>query len=295
VEECESCKESEKKNRRKRPFHHSDNSVIHTTKQTDEILEAATRAAKATDEAVLSIECWCLHGAVGTAADWRSFASAMAKQGIATRAVDLWRFLQCESVPMPEFGKRLNADAAGEVSRSRRRILVGYSMGGRLALHALLEDGPWDAAVIISANPGIRDSQEAAQRRSLDAHWATRALTESWPDFLSAWNAQPILGGARRDEREDKKLIQRRREIARSFVDWSLGNQENLWDRLTEIKIPVLWIAGEHDDKFSAIAREAAAKSPDFSLAIAPAAGHRVPWENEAWLNETIHDYLSRP
>ncbi len=267
--------------------------MIHTTKQTDELLQAAKRAAKATDEAVLSIECWCLHGAVGSASDWRSFASGLAKHGISTRAVDLWRFLQCESVPMPEFGKLLNADAAGEISRSQRRILIGYSMGGRLALHALLEGGPWDAAVIISANPGLRDPQETAQRRSQDAHWATRALTESWADFLSAWNAQPILGGALRDEREDKKLIQRRREIARSFVDWSIGNQEILWDRLAEIKIPVLWIAGEYDEKFSAIAKEAAAQSSNFSLAIAPDAGHRVPWENEAWLNETVHSFIT--
>lgn len=194
---------------------------------------------------------------------------------------------------MPEFGKRLNADAAGEISRSQRRILIGYSMGGRLALHALLEGGPWDAAVIISSNPGMRDPLEAAQRRSEDAHWATRALTDSWPDFLNAWNNQPILGGAFRDEREDKKLIQRRREIARSFVDWSVGSQADLWDHLTEIGIPVLWIAGELDAKFSNIAREAAGKSENFSLAIAPSAGHRVPWENEAWLAATIFQFLT--
>jgi 2-succinyl-6-hydroxy-2,4-cyclohexadiene-1-carboxylate synthase len=266
--------------------------VIQTTKQTDELLQAAKRAAKASTEAVRSIECWCLHGAVGAASDWRSLASSLAQHGISTRAVDLWRFLQCESVTMPEFGKRLNADAEGEVSRSDRRILIGYSMGGRLALHALLEGGPWDAAIIISASPGIRDSQEAAQRRSQDTRWATRALTDSWVDFLNAWNNQPILGGALRDEREDKKLMQRRREIARSFVDWSVANQESLWDRLAEIKIPVLWIAGEKDEKFSTIAREAAEKSPNFSLAIAPATGHRVPWENELWIQETIHDYL---
>lgn len=268
--------------------------MIHTSKQTDELLQAARQAAKASDEAVLPIECWCLHGAVGAASDWRSLASSFAKQGISTRAVDLWRFLQCESVTMPEFGRRLNADAEGEVSRGQRRILIGYSMGGRLALHALMAGGPWDAAIIISANPGLRDPQQAAQRRSQDAHWATRALTESWADFLSAWNAQPILGGAMRDEREDKKLIQRRREIARSFVDWSVANQENLWDRLTEIKIPVLWIAGEKDEKFFNIAHEAAEKSPNFSLALAPATGHRVPWENEAWLSDNIHAFLTK-
>jgi len=254
--------------------------------------QAARAAARATDEAVTPLECWCLHGAVGAASDWRNIASGLAQSGISTRAVDLWRFLQCESVPMPEFGKRLNADCEGEVSRGQRRVLIGYSMGGRLALHALLEGGPWDAAVIISANPGIENAQQASERRSQDTVWATRALTASWADFLKDWNAQDILGGALRDEREDKKLIQRRREIARSFVDWSVGNQTSLWERLPEIEIPVLWIAGEDDEKFSDIARRAAQVSDRFELAIAPGTGHRVPWDKQPWLLEKIRDFL---
>lgn len=247
---------------------------------------------KARDESLVPTECWCLHGAVGAASDWRGLAGKLAGHGMSTRAVDLWRFLECESVPMPEFGKRLNADAAGEVPRAMRRVLIGYSMGGRLALHALLEGGPWDAAVIISANPGIRDAHEAAARRSSDTVWATQALTLSWADFIAKWNAQSLLGGAMRDEREDGKLIQRRREIARSFIDWSVGSQQPLWDRLEEIRIPVLWIAGENDVKFSEIASEAAKLSERFEVALAPGSGHRVPWENEAWLAEMILSFV---
>jgi 2-succinyl-6-hydroxy-2,4-cyclohexadiene-1-carboxylate synthase len=230
---------------------------------------------------------------VGAVADWRGLGQALATKGISTRAVDLWRFLECESVTMPEFGKRLNADAEGEIPRAARRILIGYSMGGRLALHALLEGGPWDAAVIISANPGSRDPNDAATRRVTDTVWATQALTLPWQEFIETWNAQPLLGGAMRDSREDGKLMQRRREIARSFVDWSVGNQQPLWGKLSSIQIPTLWIAGENDAKFRAIAEEAAGLSDQFALAIAPDAGHRVPWENQDWLVEKIAGFVS--
>lgn len=250
-------------------------------------------AAKAADTLVPPVEIWCLHGAVGAASDWRSMAKAMAGYGISTRAVDLWRFLQCDSVSMPNFGKQLNADAEGEVSRGQKRVLVGYSMGGRLALHALLEGGPWDAAVIISANPGLRDAGEISTRRGQDTVWATQALTFSWSEFLEKWNSQGILGGAMRDEREDKKLIQRRREIARSFVDWSVANQEPLWERLPEIKIPLLWIAGENDGKFTKIGEEAAGRIESAEFAIAPQSGHRVPWENEEWMAGKLRDWLA--
>jgi pimeloyl-ACP methyl ester carboxylesterase len=76
-------------------------------------------------------------------------------------------------------------------------------------------------------------------------------------------------------------------------VDWSLGNQQPLWDRLPEIKIPMLWIAGEKDVKFRAIAEEAAALISHFQLAIAPGSDHRVPWDSGDWLAKRIEEFAS--
>jgi len=254
--------------------------VIQYSKQADERRDAGP------------LECWCLHGAVGMAADWRGFAKNLAAAGIGSRAVDLWRFLECCPMPLPDFGKALNADAGGEVFRGSSRALLGYSMGGRLALHALLEkDHPWQAAVIVSAHPGLEEDRP--NRRAADAEWASQALTGNWQQFLDAWNAQPILGTTPpRDPRSSGSLITRRREIARSFVDWSLGNQEPLWDRLDEIAIPVLWIAGDNDPKFLQLAERAVSLMPKGYLATAPGAGHRVPWDTEAWFSEIVARFL---
>ena len=240
------------------------------------------------------MECWCLHGAVGMAADWRGFAKQLAAAAIGSCAVDLWRFLECQPMSLTEFAKALNAEASGEVFRGNGRALLGYSMGGRLALHALLEkDHPWQAAVIVSAHPGLETETERAERRAADAAWATQALAGDWQKFLTAWNAQPVLGDASmRDPQASGRLIMRRREIARSFVDWSLGVQQPLWDRLHEIAIPVLWIAGENDPKFLALAQRAVSSMPNASLAIAPGAGHRVPWEAESWSADQVARFL---
>ena len=59
-----------------------------------------------------------------------------------------------------------------------------------------------------------------------------------------------------------------------------------------EISIPVLWIAGENDPKFLALAERAVSLIPNAHLAIAPGAGHRVPWEAEAWFAETVRGFL---
>lgn len=257
--------------------------MIHTSKQADERREAGP------------MECWCLHGAVGAASDWRAVAKRLADHRTGTRAVDLWRFLDCQAMPLKEFGPALNADAAGGVSRGSGRALLGYSMGGRLTLHALLEKNhPWQAAVIISSHPGLESAAEREIRRASDAEWAARALTGGWQEFLQAWNAQPLLaGGPIRDPQVDQSLAMRRREIARSFVDWSLGAQQPLWDRLPEIAIPVLWVAGENDPKFLDLARRATAGMPRARLAVAPGAGHRVPWEAEEWLALEVARFLN--
>ena len=256
--------------------------MIQYSKETDERREAGP------------LECWCLHGAVGLAADWRGLAKNLAAAKIGSRAVDLWRFLDCCPMPLTDFAKALNADASGEVFRGSGRALLGYSMGGRMALHALLEENhPWQAAVIVSAHPGLENESERATRRSLDAEWATRALTGNWQQFLDAWNAQPVLGNAAiRDPQASGRLMQRRREVARSFVDWSLGAQEPLWPRLGEISIPVLWIAGENDAKFRALAERATALMPNAHLATAPGAGHRVPWDADEWFAEKVASFL---
>ncbi len=240
-------------------------------------------------------EVWCLHGAAGAAGDWRPFASSLAKRGIGSRAVDLWRFLDCAPMPLSDFGPALNADAGGEALRGAARILLGYSMGGRLALHALLADPhPWQASVIISTHPGLEDPREREARRASDANWAASALTANWADFLNEWNAQPLLGGQPvRDDRADRSLAQRRREIARSFIDWSLGAQEPIWDRLQDIRVPVLWIAGETDTRYLDLARRATARIPRARLAIAPATGHRVPWQAEEWLANQVATFIA--
>ena len=256
--------------------------MIQTSKQADERREAGP------------MQCWCLHGAVGMAADFRNFAKRLAAEKTGSRAVDLWRFLECGPMPLADFGTALNADASGEVFRGSGRALLGYSMGGRLALHALLgKEHPWQAAVIVSAHSGLESQAERESRRASDAAWAGKALMGNWQEFLTEWNAQPILADAAiRDPQATGSLVMRRREIARSFVDWSLGTQEPLWERLHEITVPVLWVAGENDAKFRALAERAVAEIPRATLAIAPGAGHRVPWEAEEWLADKVAHFL---
>ena len=158
-------------------------------------------------------------------------------------------------------------------------------------MHALLNGGPWDAAVLIAPNPGLESETERAARREADAEWASRALSDEWPDFLEAWNAQPVLAAS---DRRQSLSAHFRREVARSFVDWSLGAQEPLWGRLGEIGCPVLWCTGERDGKFTSLAERAVASLKDGERWVAPGAGHRVPWDAPEAFRDKVGEFLER-
>ncbi|MFC5049409.1 alpha/beta fold hydrolase [Rubritalea spongiae] len=229
---------------------------------------------------------YALHGAVGMAADWKEFAQAMKIEGRSVARVDLWKFLACCPMPIGEFGAAFNKEV-----HSKEAVLLGYSMGGRLALHALL-DTPrkWSKAVIISAHTGLAQ-EDRIPRQAHDAAWAAKALKGEWDAFLAEWNSQGVLEGSAMPDRG--KLKVQREAVARSFMDWSVGQQEDLLERVGEITCPVLWVVGERDGKFVEVAKKAAERNSLIRLEVVKDCGHRVPWEQAEVFADLVADFLN--
>ncbi len=219
-----------------------------------------------------------LHGAVGDPSDWDSFIPLLEPH----RAVapDLYGG---KIMPFADVGKAINSYGRGG------DVLIGYSMGGRLALHALIESAaPWSKAVIIGADPG---SGSDVDRVARDTAWAALARAD-WDEFCRRWAEQPVFGGKAMPWGREADVA-RREEIARGFEEWSVGLQEDLRPRLAALSIPVLWIAGEDDEKFAALARELSAMMPAGRCEIVAGAGHRVPWDQAESLAQAIQSFLS--
>jgi len=232
---------------------------------------------------------WALHGAVGMAADWRQFADSLPPELGGVRRLDLWRFLDCCPMPLEKIGATL----VGEIKRiDPEPTLVAYSMGGRLALHALLaEPDIWKSAIIISAHSGLSDEDERAARRQKDAEWSALALKGEWSEFLAKWQAQGVLSGAG-DMPDRTSLKTRRASIARSFVDWSLGAQEDLLPNLAKISCPLLWLTGDGDGKFTEVAKKAVMNISQAEHQIIPDCGHRLPWEKPSEFSRLVQEFL---
>jgi 2-succinyl-6-hydroxy-2,4-cyclohexadiene-1-carboxylate synthase len=190
-----------------------------------------------------------------------------ALHGFLGRPAD-WDFL-CDA------GLDVDARELDDIPPSGDTIL-GYSMGGRIALHALLDGARYRRAVIVSAGLGIEGENERASRRAADEKWASRFEHDDWESVLRDWNAQPLFGG---DVRMRRERDYDRRRVVDALRRWSPGVLPPLAPRLHEIEIPVLWIAGERDAKYVAEATRAVSLLPYAELWICPGAAHRVPWE----------------
>jgi len=173
-----------------------------------------------------------------------------------------------------------------------KKVLLGYSLGGRLALHALLDQpNLWDAAIIISANPGLENEEDRRLRCLHDAEWAGRFLSkEPWNTLMHDWNSQNVFSTSSSFDRSEADFS--RKMLADVLTGWSLGKQDDLKSSIQRITTPILWIAGEDDQKFSTIARSLTLFHPCSRVWIASNTGHRVPWQKAKIFQQHMEIFL---
>lgn len=180
-------------------------------------------------------------------------------------------------------GARLLAEEAGPGA------WLGYSMGGRLALHvALARPDVVDRLILVGATGGIDEEAERVARVAADEDLARRLEEEGVDRFLDSWLAHPLFAGlppeaAHLDERRTNTAA----GLASSLRLAGTGRQEPLWERLAAVDIPVLVVAGALDAKFAALGeRLVACIGSNASLALVPGAGHTAHLERpEAFLS----------
>lgn len=165
-------------------------------------------------------------------------------------------------------------------------ILLGYSMGGRLALNYALERPHFIRKLImVSATPGILDNHERDLRRSTDEALAAKIIEIGVPHFLQFWQDQSIIKSQKNipdfiyQSMQSRRLQNNTLGLANSLKGMGSGTMHPLWNRLSEIKFPLTMITGEIDNKFSEIAQQIHLILPHAIHEMIPNVGHAAIWE----------------
>lgn len=188
------------------------------------------------------------------------------------------------------------AAAVAEAAGPEPATWFGYSLGGRLALRVALDRPELvDSLVLLGATAGIEDAVDRKARMEIDDRLADGLERKGVERFIDGWLAQALFS---RLPREAAGVEERRRGTVEGLASalrlLGAGAQEPVWDRLGELEMPVLLLAGEHDTKFGAIAfRMAAAIGDNAGITFVPGAGHAAHLERPQSVTTILCRFLA--
>jgi len=206
-----------------------------------------------------------------------------------------------ESLVAQEYGTEATVAALmadlDELSITRTDLL-GYSLGGRLALYLAFTDPDRVGRLVLeSTTAGLDDEAERRARRIWDARWAAVLRTDGVAAFVDAWYRQPLFASLRRrpdllEDLEARRRLNDAEGLARSLEGIGAGVFPSLWHRLQEMDIPVMLINGSLDDRYCALASRLESGLSHVRHVEVAEAGHNTHLENPRVFASAVREYL---
>jgi 2-succinyl-6-hydroxy-2,4-cyclohexadiene-1-carboxylate synthase len=173
-------------------------------------------------------------------------------------------------------------------------VLVGYSMGGRIALHAALrEPDRFQALALIGVSAGVDDREERRRGDEALAAWIEQHTID---EVVERWESQPVFASQSPELRARQRPGRLRHDplkLAQLLRSAGQGATPPVWDRLDELRCPVLLVAGERDEPYVAAANRMASLMPNARVSVVPGAGHAPQLEQPLLVAELLDEYLS--
>ncbi len=185
----------------------------------------------------------------------------------------------------------------GELAEAGRgAVLCGYSLGGRLALHAALRDpAAFAGLVTVGASAGIEEPVTRAERARTDEKLAAWMETQPIDAIVDVWERQPLFADqsdALVAAQREGRLAQDPRSLALILRTAGQGVLEPVWHGLRALDLPVMAIAGDRDKRYSDAARRIASEVPSGRAEIVEHAGHAPQLQQPAAVARLLADFL---
>ncbi|AGT33215.1 esterase [Geobacillus genomosp. 3] len=179
--------------------------------------------------------------------------------------------------------------------------VLGYSMGGRLALSfAIWHPHRVRRLVLESSSPGLKTEAERRARREADEALAQRIERDGVRAFVDDWEQLPLFATQKRLPKPVREAIRRERlrhteqGLANSLRGMGTGMQPSWWERLGELAMPVLLLCGKHDDKFCRIAADMHARLANSELVCVEDAGHAIHVEQPGIFAKIVSEFIKK-
>lgn len=234
-----------------------------------------------------------LHGFTGDRRDWSPWLA----EAPAAIAIDL---------PGHGGSPDPTGDFGSEIERLLQAIppsidqLVGYSLGGRVALSLIAADPDrFRGATILSAHPGLTCAEQRDLRRQADRRWIALLRSQGIRAFVDAWERQPLfatqtaLAPSLLADQRARRLAQRAEGLASNLACFGLAEMPATWNALRHWPGRLRWLVGARDARFATIAAELQRQRPETELTRVPGVGHNLLLEAPSAMQTLCFDGAS--
>ena len=189
------------------------------------------------------------------------------------------------------------SEGISQLAQEKPSHLIAYSMGARLGLNAVLKNPSlWQSIILESLNPGL-SPQESKTRYSEDLKRA-QEICQNYTQFLDTWYQAPLWGTIQSHLQFQARLAQQKTYdaplIAQVLTQFSISQQQRLWDPLIKLPKPIHLIAGSEDSKYCQIAQKLQTQSPHIQTHIIPNAAHNTHFMAPETVRTIIHSVIPR-
>ena len=233
---------------------------------------------------------FCIHGNFQTPSVWKPLAENLKARNVNLDVIPV----NLENYSFDGFDRWVDdfCNSVENQSSGEKSFLLGYSLGGRLALHASLHNSNlWQGMIIVGADPGLDSEEEKRLQLDRDRNWAERLKRERLEKLVDEWDAQSVFCGI--GNQAPRNLGEMDPDmLSHQFEVFSKGIQQNLVPKLAELKRPpLLFVSGEKDQKYQGIGGKLAKSSSVVKAQVVPDVGHRVPWEDPESFVQVLIDF----
>jgi 2-succinyl-6-hydroxy-2,4-cyclohexadiene-1-carboxylate synthase len=229
-----------------------------------------------------------LHGFTGSPGGLKPVTDVLTAHGLRVVAPALLGH-GADDAGIHDFDSEVQRLARVLAASGERLHLVGYSLGGRLAIGLLCRHGElFSGATLISAQPGLSLAQARVDRRVADDVWCELLVSQGVAAFVKTWENLPLFA-TQATLGEDVLATQRAERLShdagglvRSLKICGLAEMPSYWDELRRVRVPTTLVAGERDAKFVIIAQQMREKISGASLVVVPGGGHNLVLERPA-------------
>ncbi|MCM3571228.1 2-succinyl-6-hydroxy-2,4-cyclohexadiene-1-carboxylate synthase [Neobacillus mesonae] len=245
-----------------------------------------------------------LHGFTGDSSTWTPFCETLGRHS----KLLMPDIIGHGRTELPDDRNRYSIEAAAQDIHSileqlgiHQIDMLGYSMGGRLALtFANLFPERVRRLILESSSPGLATEEEREQRRMKDADLANFIFEKGIKSFVDYWEKIPLFESMKKIPLTNRENVRKQRlanspsGLRNSLLGMGTGAQPSWWDDLEKLECKVLLLTGEKDLKFCGIAKKMLRNLKHGTWTTVENVGHAIHVEDREKFGTIVSDFLSQ-